>query len=371
MLIYFLLPLLVMYCLFMSRLTVVKNYVQGHNYEFYVNKNHLILFFWSIILLGIAVFKGVEVGTDYPMYYGFFLYSFYEEFEPGIRFIYYTAVRYDHFLIFSFSIYFLIIFFVFKGIKENSPNYLISILLFIITFMYFNSYNQLRQMIAASIIFCFANYIVANNKIKFVFVILLALLFHDSAIFLFLLFLIPKKRISGKLVIPLFLLTIILYFTPEFKNIVGRLIIYFSGSYAEKYTSNLDFFFEVNKEKGLLQLMPVLIQMVIVSLSSYFPMKDMNLSVNYKLYDFSINLVVINLCLYSLAGIEAVDRLQLYFAFFNIYYYSILIHFLLNCKNVFYGQVFVLIIIGFWCSYYVMRLIINIGGIVPYSTFFS
>ncbi|MBZ6489057.1 EpsG family protein [Priestia aryabhattai] len=371
MLIYLLLPLVTLYCLFLSRATIVKNN-NMYNGEMFISRNRLTLFLWAAILLGLAAFKGVGVGTDYPMYYNFFLNKSYNDVEYGISFIYDVSIKYNNFLVFSFLIYFLFLFFIFQGIKKNCPNYLISILMFIFTYTYFTSYNQLRQMIAVSIIFCFVNYLISNRKlikIKYLVVILIALLFHNSAIFMFSLFFIPQKKFSVRIVVPLFLMTIILYFIPEFKNQIGNIIVKLSGSYMEKYSTNLDFFFEVNKEKGLLQLIPVVIQMVIVSLSLCFPKNESGLNINAQIYNFSTNLVVINLCLYSLAGIEAIDRLQIYFSCFNIYFYSILIHLLLNTKKQLYGQVFIVFIVTFWILYYVLRLITNISGVVPYSFF--
>ena len=365
--------LTVFYGLFLSRVTVVRN-MNGGDQEVFGARNKGTLFFWFVILLGLAAVKAVEVGVDYPMYYGFFLDQTYIGLiEPGVSFIYDLAVRYDNFYVFSFGVYFLFLFFIFYGIKKHLPNYLIGLLFFLLTYTYLNSYNQLRQMIAVSIIFCFVNYLITNKKtdrIKYIFIILLALWFHNSAIFLFLLFFIPKKKFSPKVVIPLFLITIVLYFIPSFKNQLGELIISLSGIYGEKYSGS-SYFFGVNKEKGLLQLIPVIIQMLIVSISLYLPKSKVKLDINYKLYNFSTNLVIINLWLYSLAGIEAIDRLQMYFSCFNLFYYPMLTHLLLNGEKKRYGQLFILFITGFWILYYVLRLVINIAGVVPYSFFNS
>ncbi|WP_066291365.1 EpsG family protein [Bacillus sp. FJAT-29937] len=374
MVIYFLLSLTVLYGLFLSRVTIVRNINTSSN-ELYISRNNITLFFWFLILLGLAAFKGIEVGVDYPMYYGFFLHkSYIGALEPGISFIYDLAIRYNNFFVFSIGVYFLFLFFIFAGIKKHLPNYIIGLFFFLLTYTYLNSYNQLRQMIAVAIVFCFVNYLITNNKLdrmKYVIVILIALLFHNSAIFAILFFFMPKKRFSSKLVIPLFLMTIVIYFLPGIKNIVGDLIINFSGIYAEKYTTNLSFFFEVNKEKGLLQLIPVIIQMIIVSISLYFPKDDKELNISYKLYHFSTNLVIVNLWLYSLAGIEAIDRIQIYFSCFNLFYYPILIHLLLNSKKKRHGQTFVILISCFWILYFVLRLYINIAGVVPYRLFIS
>jgi len=370
MLIYFLLPFTILYCFFLSRLTIIKRPDVDIS-ELYIAKNKLTLFLWLMILLCLSAIKGIQVGIDYPMYYGFFLQkSYIGLIEPGVSFLYKIAEKYNNFYVFSFSVYFLFLVFIFLGIKRNTPNYLISIFLFIIMHIYFNSYSQIRQLIAVSIIFCFVNYLITNkisDKIKYVFIILLALLFHHSAIFLFILFFIPKTKYSIKIVIPLFIMTIILYFIPAFKDQVGKLLILLSGFYGDKYNDGSYNFFGVNKEKGILQFIPVFIQMIIITISMYLPKARVGLSINEKLYHFSTNAVIINLCLYSLAGIEAIDRLQIYFSCFNIYFYSYLIHILLNDRKGSETQLFVIFIIVFWTLYYVLRIIINVHGIVPYS----
>ncbi|MFD2442784.1 EpsG family protein [Bacillus sp. CGMCC 1.16607] len=341
----------------------------------YVSRNNITIFSWFVILLGLAAFKGISVGVDYPMYYGFFLHKHYIGLlEPGVSVIYDIAVRYNSFYIFSIGVYFLFLFFIFYGIRKNSPNYLISIFFFVIMHIYYNGYNQIRQLISVSILFCFANYLISNkrmDKIKYIFVILLALLFHNSAIFLFTLLFIPKKKLKPIVVIPLFLISCVFYFIPSIKNQIGEIMVFVSGFYGEKYGQGSYNFFGVNKEKGLLQFIPVFIQMVIVVISLYLSNPKVNLGINDRLYQFSANAVIVNLCLYSLAGIEAIDRLQIYFSCFNIYFYSYLVHLLLNDKQKLNGQIFVIIIIAFWILYYILRLMINVHGIVPYSFFFS
>ncbi|MGF9856554.1 EpsG family protein [Priestia endophytica] len=369
MLTYLTLIFVVFYFLFVSRLVLVRQQI-SNNREIFIFRSNIVLYIWFIILLCLAVFRDIDVGTDYGMYYSFFMNESYSGAEVGIGYLYDLAVKYDSFLIFSTGIYLIFLFFVFRAIRKNCPNYIISLLFFVITYLYFTSYNQLRQIVAASLIFYFITYLLNNNrlnKLKFLIVVLVALLFHNSAIFLLLLFLVPKKRISPKIVITLFTLTIILYFIPEFKNYIGQLITNISGFYASKYEQNLDYFFEVNKEKGMLQLMPVIIQMFIIVMSLYIKSGDKKLNINYKLYDISTNIIVVNLCLYSLSGIEAIDRLQVYLSFFNIYFYSFLIHILLNSKDVLYKRFFVTFIFFFWIMYYILRLKNNIQGIVPYS----
>ncbi|MBZ9537121.1 EpsG family protein, partial [Cytobacillus oceanisediminis] len=265
MLVYIVLPLTILYCLILSRILVKKT---NSCTECYIARSNITLFIWAAILFGLAAFKGIRVGTDYPMYYYFFDDVAYEgRVELGISYIYQLAIINDSFLIFSSIIYFLIVTFLLLGIKKNCPNYLIGILFLVLTYVYFTSFNQLRQMLAVSLVFYGITLIISkkkNNKLKFIFIIAIALMFHNSAIFAFIFLLIPKVKYKPRIVIPLFLTTIALYFIPDVKNFIGLQVVKLSGVYAQKYANNLDYFFSINKEKGIIQLIPVLVQMIIV-----------------------------------------------------------------------------------------------------------
>lgn len=366
--IYILLPTLIMYGLILQRLVVVKPSRDILIEQYNAIPNKVILGAWFLLLLLLGVYKGTTVGTDSSMYYRFYLYNSYHEFEPVIALFYEVARQFDNYLLFQLLIYVVFLCFMFKGIKKHCPNYLIGLLFFVLTFIYYSSFNQYRQIIVVSLVFYFVHYLIANkiDKLKFILIGILAMTFHASAILLLVFLLIPQKRISLKFVIPLFIATIILYFIPTFKNAIGEVLVGFSDFYRDKYDDNLQFFFQINKEKGLLQLLPVLIQMILI-VSSYF--YSNNHVTNNKLYFLSTNILIINLTLYAVSGIEAIDRMQLYFSVFNIYFYSIYIHQLLNNKNKYKGIIIATMIILFWVFYYALRLFNNNHGIVPYSFF--
>lgn len=367
MLVYTLLPILVFYGLVLQRLTIKKNFYNLQTERYTSQKKNTLMFCFLLLWL-LAVFKGLTVGTDASMYYQFFKSENYEIFEPGISFIYNIANKYNNYILFSFIVYLIFLFFISKGIEKNCPNYLISILFFILTYVYLTSFNQVRQLIAVSLIFCFINFLLSKkDRYKFVVIILIALLFHRSAIFLFLLFLVPKSKFNIKYIIPFFILTIILYFISDFKDFVGKFIINFSGFYAEKYEVNTKHFFSVNKEKGIVELMPVIFQMGILVFTHFYLDAKKNLNINYHLFYFSYNIITINLCLYAIAGIEAVDRIQLYLFVFNIYFYSLLFHQLLNDTNKYMVRLVPFLILLFWLVYYFLRILTNNQGIVPYT----
>ena len=170
-----------------------------------------------------------------------------------------------------------------------------------------------------------------------------------------------------KYTIPFFILTIFLYFIPDFRDIFGKFIINFSGFYADKYEVNTKYFFSMNKDKGLVELMPVIFQMGILLFTHTYMEAKKNLNINYNLFDFSYNIITINLCLYAIAGIEAVDRIQIYLSVFNIYFYSLLFHQLLNDTNKYIARLVPFIILIFWLIYYFLRIITNNQGVVPYT----
>ena len=365
---YVLLPILIMYGIVMQRLLLIKspNAIAAETYPF--KPNHLLLALWFVVLVAMGSYKGLYVGTDSFMYYHFFINQSFDQVEPAIQLFYRLAHHFNQYLFLQLSVAFTFLYFMFHGIKKNCPDFLMSLLFFILTFTYYASFNQMRQMLAVAIIFCFFSYLTTNNtkKLKFCAVILLASLFHYSALFLLLLFLIPQKRWTLKIVIPAFIVVIIFYFIPAIKNVIGETLLQFSSFYANKYGSNVHFFFQMNKEKGWIQLLPVIVQMGFV-ISSYF---SVNTSLkNDKLFFLSSNVVVLNLILYALAGIEAIDRLQLYFSVFNIYFYSFYMHQLLNDERKLRAYFMSIMIVLFWLLYYLLRLLANHHGIVPYRFF--
>lgn len=367
---YVLLPILIMYGIVMQRLLLIQspNAIAAEAYSFKPTNSLLAL--WFVALLAMGFYKGLYVGTDSLMYYHFYINQSFNQVEPAIQLFYELAQYFNHYLFFQLGVTFTFLYFMFIGMKKNCPDFLMSLLFFILTFTYYASFNQMRQMLAVAIIFCFVPYLTASNtkKLKFCAIIFMASLFHYSALFLLLLFMIPQKRWTLKLVIPAFITVLILYFIPAVKNSIGETLLQFSSFYGNKYGSNINFFFQMNKEKGWIQLLPVLVQMGFV-ISSYFSVN--NSLKNDKLFFLSSNLVVLNLTLYALAGIEAIDRLQLYFSVFNIYFYSFYIHHLLNNERKFGGYVMATVIVFFWLLYYLLRLFANHHGVVPYRFFSS
>jgi len=86
--------------------------------------------------------------------------------------------------------------FFFWGIYKESCNVPLSILFFFITGTFFDSFNGLRQYIATAIIFCSYKYILEKNKKEFLLTVLLASLFHYSALIMIPIYYISRYRLT-------------------------------------------------------------------------------------------------------------------------------------------------------------------------------
>lgn len=72
---------------------------------------------------------------------------------------------------------------VFKFIKDNSKNYLLSVLMYINLLFFYQSMTMMRQFLALSIVLLFSfKYVKEKNLVKFLISIIVASLFHSTAL---------------------------------------------------------------------------------------------------------------------------------------------------------------------------------------------
>lgn len=143
----------------------------------------------AFILLIFASLKDVSVGTDSMNYYNYFMNVKelkHEIFYSGIQrgwyyfnlFFYYIG-SYNIFLFICYTI-------VFTGlsiyIQRTSQNNILPILLFVLLYFYCSSLNVMRQYIALGVYLIALTYL-DKDKVKYIIWVLVASLFHYSAIF--------------------------------------------------------------------------------------------------------------------------------------------------------------------------------------------
>lgn len=176
---------------------------------FYDNlKNSKFLLFFIIFGLFILASIRYNIGTDYHVYYSFFNkvkpFNFstnfligYEHLEPLFR--YTVSVLKNVFVspIFYFSFWaFITLAFVWKGIKEQSKNYLLSIFIFYCIFYVNYLYNGIRQGIVMGIFLFSLKYIIERKILPILVITFIATMLHTSGVFILVAYLFSKMKIN-------------------------------------------------------------------------------------------------------------------------------------------------------------------------------
>ena len=170
------------------------------------NRNYL--FFIWLLLTCFLGFRDNNIGLDMKNYEDFFhlasnssfSYLFTNaHFELGFKlYTKFVSLFTTNYSIFIFITSFLSMIGIYDFIKENSKNYFASIYLFI-TFNYFIYYFcTLRQVLAISILLLSMRFIKSKDFKKFIFLVLLASLFHKTAIIFGIVYFIPYIKLTKK-----------------------------------------------------------------------------------------------------------------------------------------------------------------------------
>lgn len=93
---------------------------------------------------------------------------------------------------------FIINYFICKSIYDQSKNKMLSLFIYVCGTLYFFSMNGIRQTIALSLFYYSLKYIKDRNFAKYIFINLIALTIHNSAIIFFPLYFILNKNFSKK-----------------------------------------------------------------------------------------------------------------------------------------------------------------------------
>lgn len=103
---------------------------------------------------------------------------------------------------------------VFKFIKNNSPDYCLSTILYIIMNVFFSNMNIMRQAIAVAIILLGFEFLKEKKYVKYIITVLIASLFHTvsfATILLLVFSLLPKKKIIYELEVIVAIMTFLFY----------------------------------------------------------------------------------------------------------------------------------------------------------------
>ncbi len=127
-----------------------------------------------------------EVGTDWPIYYKYFfgINDSTEAFsEPGFNLL--NVIVYNimpDFALMAAVCSIITYGFIFKAIYDQSVNYAFSILFFVLDAVYFNSMNQLRQMMTVAVFLYAIKFIKQRRFLPYLIICLILFTIHTSAI---------------------------------------------------------------------------------------------------------------------------------------------------------------------------------------------
>jgi transmembrane protein EpsG len=156
------------------------------------------------ILVAVAALRW-HVGTDYPTYAGLYAgykaepwgeYSLFS--EPGIRILAKIAswIHDDSAVMFALASLVTVGLSV-RTIYRRSPMFALSVLLYIIMGAWQGSFNGVREYLACAIIFAGHRYVIDRKFTKYMLIVILATLFHVSALAMILLWFVPLKRLGA------------------------------------------------------------------------------------------------------------------------------------------------------------------------------
>jgi len=179
----------------------------------------IIVFVFLILFTGL---RDVSVSRDYEPYLGTFQsvvkghadegLGFLPLYEPGFVWIVLICHKlFEPNAAAAVMLVFAALTIILKGfvVKRLSFNPFVVLLLYYSHYFFIQEMTQIRNGLACSFFFCALYFHLENKTIKTVCCILLAMLFHNSAILYFLLLLVRKDRLNGFFYVGLFLLSII------------------------------------------------------------------------------------------------------------------------------------------------------------------
>ena len=242
--------------------------------------------------------------------------------------------------------------FVFLGLsnvdKQNR-----SIAYFLFLFLYYTtSFNAVRQMLAVSIVFYALKYIVNPNVFKFIFFVVLASLFHNTAFIILLLYPLAVTKNTKIKVLSCLLLLLSLYYFDQIIMYISSISFMQHFKMYSVYTDSISF----NNYSFYLEMFIFLVILI-------FRRGIFDFNSNYKVYFY---LYILGLIL-MLTGFfnPYVKRISLYFIISSI---ILLPTIPLVCKNpknklVMYMFIFGYSVLKFIISVYILRQ----SNVIPYN----
>lgn len=338
-----------------------------------LNNRKLWISILIIPLFLLTAFRGLDVGNDtYNYYLSFNSLSNENLFSPInsrleigyvllIRLFGMLDINYFIFQVcISIFVYISIAVFIYK----YSSNKSLSIFIFITMRMMFGSMNITRQYIAIAIILYSFKYLINRNLIKFSIIVLIASLFHETAIIFLIIYPISYIKLTNRRII--LILTMFLIINITFARYIS-LLTNFLGVYDNYLNSK---YFDLEGNVAVYFQLGINIAFFILALTAKkyrdeILKKEKNRD-KKSLMLFYTSLLAVGLGIVGLKS-AIIDRLVLYFSIFSIVYIPNTLSYIRN-KKITLMIGYIIIIFLFISFFIIMKFRPNWNNVIPYST---
>lgn len=296
-----------------------------------------------IILTLIAGLRHYTIGNDTITYLRFFnnVLSSYMTSRYEIGFIYFTLfIRRitDNFTIYLLIISFLFNYIICKLIRKDSPNMIVSFLLFFLCRFFFNEMNIMRQYISTAIIILGFKYIYKREFLQYFICIIVATLFHKSAFLCIILYFLYNVKITKKISIIICIASLVMF--SLFYNVVNYITMKLN-----MYETYVDLFYGSNKIGNVISF---IICLSIIFLSFYINKITKNNSLDKKENYYKWLLILATVTSFLSIKISILSRIKNYFDLFVVIFIPIIVE-KINGKKKFLIYFIIILLFGIYC----------------------
>lgn len=330
--------------------------------------------FLMFVLFLIAALRN-NVGTDYANYKQAFEYYLaginptWFNFEKGFIFLInlFMALKLDLQIWFA-AFAGIIMYFTFRSYKKSSLNVMFSIYLYFALYFYFGSLNVVRQFIALSFVLCAIGALIKKQYFKYIVWILLASLFHTTALIMlpFALIAAHKSRIPAYVWAGLSVLFVAFFAKPLMSFLAMLLpkyasyLNYSGGGASVNLIISVAMLLLLDLAGKRIQRMDTLPQ---IGNELYSDRKNVN-----RMMAIFENASIFSICFYSLASTNTLfSRIAMYFYIVGTLSIPFAVYFAFG-KRKGLTKFTICLICAAVCVYYLMG---NNSGVVPYNWIFT
>lgn len=313
----------------------------------------------------IYVFRSYNVGSDYPLYLSMFNnpYLKFTRIESGYLFINNVAHVFNNFKVISIILFFILILGIYFLSQSFKINMFSIIAMYILTFLFFTTFNVIRQSYALGIIMISIYFLMNKgykSKLLFFIIVILAQFFHNSAISCIPFIFLSKFRVTSKRIFIIFIISAICYQTNIITSLANNYIILFSDFY-NKYGNSVNSFL-IPEPNNVIKVIPAVIQFIFL----YFYVKN-----NDRINDYKSKFILSGYCFYLFlfsghsSGI--INRFQLYYLIFPMLFFCLIFD-KPNKGISYFSNVLLKYNVFVFCLVYTfIKLFTYSSGVVPYS----